>query len=110
MYLVHFCAKLNVKKDAQPIFLKPRSVPLAIRQAIEEELKWLKSAGIIEKVAHSKWAAPIVPVPKGDGKMRLCGDYKVTVNQSLQVDQYPLPKPEYLFASLARGVKFSKTD
>ena len=77
-----------------------------IRHAIEEELKWLESAGIIEKVAHGKWAASIVPVPKGDGKMRLCGDYKVTVNQSLDVDQYSLPKPEDLFTSLAGGVKF----
>ena len=76
----HFRAKLNVKKDAQLIFLKPRSVPFAISQAIKEELKQLKSASIIEKVAHSKWAAPIVSVPKGDGKMRLCGDYKFTVN------------------------------
>ena len=51
-----------------------------------------------------------MPVPKGDGKIRICGDYKVTVNQSLQVDQYPLPKPEDLFASLAGGEKFSKID
>ena len=49
----HFCAKLNAKKDVQSIFLKPRSVPFAIRQA-EEELKWLEAVGIIEKVAHSK--------------------------------------------------------
>ena len=106
----HFSAKLNVNEDIHPIFLKPRSVPFAIREAIEAELKWLEGEGIIEKVPHSKWAAPIVPVPKGDGKIRICGDYKVTVNQSLQVDQYPLPKPEDLFASLAGGAKFSKID
>ena len=106
----HFSAKLNVKEDARPIFLKPRSVPFAIREAIEAELKRLEAKGIIEKVPHSKWAAPIVSVPKGDGKIRICGDYKVTINQSLQVDQYPLPKPEDLFASLAGGEKFSKID
>ena len=70
----------------------------------------LEAAGIIKKVPHSKWAAPIVPVPKGDGKIRLCGDYKVTVNQSLEIDQYPLPKPEDLFASLSGGEKCSKID
>ena len=103
----HFSAKLNVKEDIHPIFLKPRSVPFAIREAIEAELKRLEFEGIKEKVPHSKWAAP---VPKGDEKIRICGDYKVTVNQSLQVDQYPLPKPEDLFASLAGGAKFSKID
>ena len=65
----HFRAKLDVKKDAHPIFMKSRSVPFAIKEAIEEELKQLKAAGIIEKVPHSKWAAPTVPVPKEDGKI-----------------------------------------
>ena len=40
----HFHATLNVKKDVQLIFLEPRSVPFVIRQAIEEELKWLETA------------------------------------------------------------------
>ena len=106
----HFCAKLNVKKNVQLIFLKPRSVPFAIRQATEEELKWLEAAGIIQKVPQGKWAAPIVSIPKGHRKMRLSSVYKVTVNQSLDVDQYPLPKPEDLFASLAGGVKYLKID
>ncbi len=47
-------------------------------------------------------------MPKGDGRTRLCGDYKVTVNSSLKVDQYPLPKPNELFASLAGGKRFAK--
>ena len=54
--------------------------------------------------------APIVSVPKKDGTVRVCGDYKVTVNPSLDVDQYPLPKPEDLFATLANGKSFSKLD
>ena len=40
---------------------------------------------MIEKDNHNDWAAPIVAVPKGDGQIRICGDYKVTVNQSLDV-------------------------
>ena len=106
----HFSAKLNVKEDVRPTFLKPRSVPFAIREAIEAELKRLEAEGIIEKVSHSDWAATIVPVPKDNGKIRICGDYKVTVNHSLQVDQYPLPKLEDLFALLAGGAKFLKID
>ena len=62
------------------------------------------------KVTHSDWAAPIVAVPKQDGKLRICGDYKVTVNAALDIDQYPLPKPDDLFASLAGGKKFTKLD
>ena len=70
----------------------------------------LEATGVIKKVMHSEWAAPIVPVPKKDGKFHNCGDYKVTINQAFDVDQYPLPKPEDLFAMLAGGKTFSKLD
>ena len=59
---------------------------------------------------HSEWASPIVPVPKRDGTLRICGDYKVTLNGALQVDQYPLPHPSNLFTCLTGGTKFTKLD
>ena len=61
-------------------------------------------------MTHSKWAAPIVPIPKEGGKLRLCSDYKVTINPVLEIDQYPLPKPDDLFATLAGGKQFTKID
>ena len=66
---------------------------------------------MIEKVPFSEWAAPIVPVPKADGKLCVCGDYKVTVNPPvLDVDSHPLPKPEELMATLSGGKKFTRLD
>ena len=103
-------ATLQVQPDAAPWFFKARPVPFAIRSAIGKELDRLEQKGILEKVSHSDWAVPIVSVPKKDGRFRICGDYKVTVNQVLSVDQYPLPKPEDLFATLAGGTVFSKLD
>ena len=103
-------AKLQVRPDAQPKFFKPRSVLFAIKPAIEQELDRLEASGAMVKVTHSDWAALSVPVPKKDGKFRICGDYKVTINQALDVDQYPLPKPDDLFATLAGGKKFTKLD
>ena len=103
-------AELKMKEDASPRFHRPRSVPFALKGAIEQELASLEEKGILKKVNHSEWAAPIVPVPKKDGNVRICGDYKVTVNPNLHVDQYPLPRPEDLFATLANGKSFSKLD
>lgn len=100
-------AQLEVQDDAVPRFHRSRSVPYALRGAIEQDLE---QSGIIEKVRYSDWAAPIVPVPKGDGGIRLCGDYKVTVNPVLKVDKYPLSTPEDLFATLAGGEAFTKLD
>ena len=62
------------------------------------------------KVETSQQATPIVPVPKKDGKICICGDYKTTVNHVLNVDQHPLPKPVELFAALIGGQKFSTLD
>ncbi|XGW34785.1 hypothetical protein V3C99_018643 [Haemonchus contortus] len=52
----------------------------------------------------------LVVVPKPGGKIRICGDYKVTVNPQLDINQYPLPKPDDLFHMLHGGKKFSKVD
>ena len=103
-------AKLFVKPHSKPKFFKPCSVPPALKGAIEQELNRLESMGVIEKVRYSEWAAPIVPVVKPDNSIRVCGDYKVTVNSVLEVDQHPLPNPEELFATLSEGEKFSKLD
>ena len=103
-------AELKLTENATPKFHRPRTVPFALKGAVEQELKRLEEKGVLKKVSHSDWAAPIVPVPKKDGKVRVCGDYKVTVNSSLDVDQYPLPKSEELFATLANGKTFSKLD
>ena len=58
----------------------------------------------------SDWAAPIVPVLKKDGSVRIWGDYKLTVNQTAKLETYPLPKIEDLLASLAGGKAFTKLD
>ena len=70
----------------------------------------LQESGVIKPIQFSDWAAPIVPVVKSDGSIRICGDYKVTVNAVAKLETYPLPKVEDLFAALSGGVLFSKLD
>ena len=84
-----FKVHLHVKSDAKPVFHRLRAVPYTIRDVIQKELERLEKEGITEKVELSEWAAPIVSVQKGDGQIRICGDYKVTVNANVEVDQYP---------------------
>jgi len=40
----------------------------------------------------------------------VCGDYKVTINPVLEVNQYLLPMPEHLFTTLAGGKRFTTLD
>ena len=77
-------AKLTLKDDSQGRFLKARPMPYALKPKVEEELRRLQNEGIFTKVEGSEWATPIVPVAKKDGSVRLCGDYKITVNPELQ--------------------------
>ena len=77
---------------------------------MEAELTRLQQENITRKVEHSDWSAPIVVVPKTNKTMRICGDFKVTINPNVQREHYPLPKVEDLFASLAGGKVFSKLD
>ena len=70
----------------------------------------MQQENIVEAVRFSEWATPIVPVGKPDGSVRLCGDYKVTVNQASQVEQYPIPRLEDLLVKVGGGQKFLKLD
>ena len=103
-------ATLHVKPDVAPIHLKARPVPFSLRPAVEKELDRMKKGGIIEAVEFSEWATPLVVVPKTDGTVRLCGDYKCTVNQAIHTEQYPIPTPEELQTKMAGGKQFSKID
>ena len=95
-------AKLYLRQGAKPKFCRARTVPIALREKIEQEIARQVEEGILESVNFSEWATPIVPVIKKDGSVRLCGDYKVTVNQASEIDD--------ILASLAGGTLFSKLD
>ena len=66
---------------------------------------------MLEPVEVSEWAAPIVPVLKQDKRsVRICGDFRVTVNPVSKLDRYPIPKMADLFAKLSKGKYFTKLD
>ena len=103
-------AKIYVDEKATPRYFKARPVPYALKKGVEDELERLEKEGIISPVEFSEWAAPIVPVMKTNGDVRICGDYKCTVNQVSKLDNYPIPKTEDLLATLGGGKKFTKLD
>ena len=59
-------ATLHVKPNSTPKFFKPRPVPYAMRESMKLELDTRIYIHYL-KVEHSDWAAPVVPVPKGEG-------------------------------------------
>ena len=103
-------ARILVNADAKPHFCKAQSVPYAYRELVEKELDCLVAEKILEPVQYAEWASPIVPVLKADKTIRVCGDFKQTINPVSPLDSHPIPKVEDLFASFAGGKFFSKID
>ena len=70
-------------------FYKARPVAYSLREKVSDDLDRLQLQEILEPVEFSEWAAPIVPVVKANGSIRICGDYKTTVNAASKLDKYP---------------------
>lgn len=51
-----------------------------------------------------------MPKPKPDGSIHICSDYKITFNQVLKVDRFPVPKAQDLFSTLAGEKQFTTLD
>ncbi|CAC5386452.1 unnamed protein product [Mytilus coruscus] len=103
-------AKIYVDENALPKYFKARPLPYALKDKVEMELERLEKEGQIQQVEFSDWAAPIVPVVKENGSIRICGDYKVTVNAVSKLDNFPIPKTEDLYATLGGGQEYKKLD
>ena len=103
-------ARLHIKSDEPPRFFETITIPYALNCSIKDELDHLKREGILGKVTQSEWVNPIVAVPKPDGQVCLYGYFKVTLNQFLMVNQYPISTAQDLHATWAGGKKFSKLD
>lgn len=104
-------ATIKIKGGSKPIFCRARTMPFAMKPMVEAELERLEKQGVIIPITHSDWATPIVPVLKSDSKsVRICADFKTTLNKVLIVDQYPLPRQEDLFSALNGGKYFTKLD
>ncbi|XP_043282539.1 uncharacterized protein K02A2.6-like [Venturia canescens] len=102
--------KLVLKEGAQPVALKARHLPFALTSKIEGEINRLIKLGHLEKVEVSEWATPIVPVIKADGSVRICGNFKLTVNPNLVRDRHPIPLIDKIFIALRNGKSFTQID
>ncbi|XP_049267196.1 uncharacterized protein K02A2.6-like [Rhipicephalus sanguineus] len=101
---------LTVKEGARPRFCKARTVPYALKRMVSAELDRLVNEGVLSPVTSAEWATPVVPVVKKDGQVRLCGDFRLTVNAATIMEQYPLPRVDDIFANLNGGNVFSTLD
>lgn len=101
-----FKGHIQLVEGARPIFKPPRPLPFALRDKVEAEIDRLEKEGVLTKVDYCEWGTPIVPIVKPDGSIRLCADYKTTVNRFVENCSFPIPRPEDIFVSIGKGKVF----
>ncbi|GFW98388.1 retrovirus-related Pol polyprotein from transposon 297 [Trichonephila clavipes] len=94
--------------DDEPIFHKPRRLPFAERDIVDDQVdEWVKN-GIVEPCS-SPYASQVVLVKKKDGKSRVCIDYR-RLNRKLIKDNYPLPLIDDILDCLQNAKIFTTLD
>ena len=95
-------------KDASPIKLRQRRLPIKQQEIIDLEIQKMLDLGVIEP-STSPWSAQIVLVKKKDGQNRFCIDYR-QLNHVTVKDSYPLPNIQDTFDALAGANYFCSLD
>ena len=101
--------RIQLDSNAEPYCINTaRRVPFPLMPQVEEELKRMEEAGVIERVTGpTEWCAPIVPVQKSNGKLRICVDLR-KLNGAVTRARFVLPTLEDVATKLAGAHYFSK--
>jgi hypothetical protein len=103
--------KIKLVPNAVPYcVLSPRRVPIPLVTTVKDELARMERAGVIRKITDpTEWCAPIVPVVKSNGNIRICVDLK-KLNSSILRERYILPTLDDLLPNLKDAKIFSTLD
>ena len=80
---------INVETD-RPIRAASHPRPPREEKVMHEEVDKMQASGAISP-SRSPWNAPIVIVPKKDGSLRFCVDFR-RLNDVTKRETYPMPR------------------
>lgn len=95
----------NSKPKQQKLRRMKPEVSLKVKEEIQKQL----DANFIKPIKHPEWLANIVVVPKKDGRVRVCIDFR-DLNAASPKDYFPLPHIDVLVDSTAGHAMFSFMD
>ena len=88
-------------QDHPPICQAPRRPPLSHRPALEEQVQEMLKANVIRR-SNSPWMSPVLLVPKKDGSLRFCVDFR-KVNAITVRPAASIPSAEDIFYALGKS-------
>ena len=103
-------ATLRIDESVPPKVLPCRKVPIAIQDAVKEELDRLVNKGVLVPVTEpTEWVSQMAVVHKPNGKLRICIDPQ-PLNAALKREHYRLPVLDDVLPKLKDAKIFSKLD
>ena len=99
---------IKIVPGCKPIKQRPYRVPLAKQQVAQKEIQLMAEKNLIEP-SYSAWSSPALLVPKKDGTMRFCVDYR-RLNEATIPDSHPLPRIDDTLSALGGSKWFSTLD
>ncbi|XP_003372638.1 conserved hypothetical protein, partial [Trichinella spiralis] len=107
-------ATLHVKPRAEPKTFNAKRIAFQLKKPVEAEVQRLVKEGMSESVDPAatplKWATPVVCIDKRNGNVRICGNFRATINPNLLPESHLLPIFEELTTKLVSGQEFSTID
>ena len=94
--------------EAAPMRSHPYRVPDRLKEGVRAEVNKLVELGIVVP-SNSPWASPVVPVPKKDGSVRVCIDYR-KLNEVTTADPYYMASMEEILERVGGSKIISKID
>ena len=101
--------KLPLNPECSPVKQKLRRMKLEMSLKIKEEVKMQFDVDFLVVARYPKWVANIVPIPKKDGKVRMCVDYQ-DLNRANPKDIFPVPHIDVLIDNTTNFALFSFVD
>ena len=101
--------KIPLRMDDRPVRMHRYKMNSNYAAKVKEEIDALLKVGFIAEVESSDWLFPIVVVPKNNGKLRICVDFRKLNEQTIK-DPFPLPFTDTMLDQVARYEMYSFLD